>query len=109
VAGHRDVATGRFLIESGVQLAPVEEPEFEGVGGFAACGARFQLIEQRGDLRPVAEVNDLGDKFSWFRGWQFSKRQQIHGQRIAEVVAGVEVTDLKLKNLNGGSAKHRLP
>ena len=62
VAGHGDVAAGGFLVERGVEFAPVEQPAFEVGGGLALRGARFQLVEQRRDLRPVAEVNGWRDK-----------------------------------------------
>ena len=75
VAGHGDVTAGRFLVQRGGEFAPVEQPAFEIGGGLALRGAGFQPVEQRRDLRPVAEVKGLRDKGPGFVGGQFSKRQ----------------------------------
>src|SRR6185369_3320678 len=38
----------------------------------------FQLVEQRRDLRPIAEVDGWGNKGPWFGNRQFPERQQVH-------------------------------
>jgi hypothetical protein len=48
---------------------------------FAARGAGFQKVEQRGDLREVPEVNLFRDKNAGAIRSQFVKRQQIHFNR----------------------------
>src|SRR5664280_1515037 len=75
MARHRDVTAGGFLVERGAEFAPVEQPAFEGGGGLALRGALFQLVEQRRDLRPVAEVNGWRNKFPRLVRGQLSKRQ----------------------------------
>ena len=75
VAGHGDVAARRFLVQRGVEFAPVEQPAFEFGGGFGLRGPRFQLVEQRRDLRPVAEVKVLRDERARPVRGQFSERQ----------------------------------
>ena len=64
VTGHGDVPAGRFLVERGGEFTPVEQPAFEVGGGPALRRAILQLVEQRGDPRPITEVDGRGDKSS---------------------------------------------
>ena len=75
VAGHGDVTAGRFLVERGAEFAPVQQPAFEVGGGPALRGTCLQLVEQRRDLRPVAEFNGWRNKLARLIRGQFSKRQ----------------------------------
>ena len=75
VAGHGDVTPGRFLVQRGVEFAPVEQPAFQVGGGFALRRAGFQLIEQRLDLRPVAQIHLLRQKPARLVRRQRVKRQ----------------------------------
>jgi len=63
------------------EFAPVEQPAFEAGGGLALRGAGFQSVEQRRDLRPVAEIKGLRNKGARLVRGQFCKRQQIHAAR----------------------------
>ena len=40
VAGHGDVTARGFLVQRGVEFAPVEQPAFQFGGGFGNCAAR---------------------------------------------------------------------
>ena len=78
MARHRDVAPGAGFIEDGAKLAPVEEPALEFGDRPERGGTRFELVEQRRELVPIAGVDFFGYKGALPVGWQFSERQQIH-------------------------------
>gem|GEM_PF-4765352 len=81
VAGHRDVALAALLIERGGKLALVENPLLELGERGALRPARVKLVEERGNLAPVAEVNLSGHKAARGMGGKVRERQQIHGGR----------------------------
>ena len=75
VARHGDIPARRLLVERGIEFAPIEQPAFQLGGGLGLRRTRLQLIEQRRDLRPVAEVKVLRNERARPVRGQFSKRQ----------------------------------
>ena len=75
VARHRDVTARRLLVERGVELAPVQQPALQRGGILGLGGTPFELVEQRRDLRPVAEIKVLRHKRARPVRGQFFKRQ----------------------------------
>ena len=75
VARHGDVAFGGLLVEGGAQFAPIQQPLFQVGGSGARWRAGFELVEQRGNPAPVAQVNLLRHKAAWLMRGQCVKRQ----------------------------------
>jgi len=71
MAGHGDVAAGGFLVQRRVQLAPVQQPFFQVRHRFGLTHARFELVKQRRNLRPVTQVDGGRNKRTRFRGASF--------------------------------------
>ena len=82
VTGHGDVALGGFLVERGGEFAPRQQPAFEGGGGITLGRAGFKLVEQRRDLRPLAQINFLRHELTRLMRWQIVERQQIHRDKV---------------------------
>ena len=101
MAGHGDVAEGALLLQRGAQFAAVQQPALELGRRFAARGAGFQQVEQRGDLRKVPEVNLFRDKNAGAVRSQFVKRQQIHfSMSWIFTAGGGRVQQIQVKSLN---------
>ena len=75
MAGHGDVSARCFFIKRSIELTPIEQPAFERGSAIGLGGTPFQLVKQRRDLRPVAEVKFLGNERTRPVRGQFSKRQ----------------------------------
>ena len=75
VARHGDVALGGLLVDGGAQLAPIQQPLFQVGDGGARLRAGFELVEERSNPAPVAQVNPLGHKAAWPMRGQRVKRQ----------------------------------
>src|SRR5205807_5284941 len=55
MASHGDVTCRGFLVESGAQFAPIEQPILK-FANAPVRGAVFQLVEQRLDLVPISQT-----------------------------------------------------
>ena len=78
VARHCDVASGPGFVEDSTKFAPVKEPALQFGDSREGGGARFELIEQRRQLVPIAGIGFFGNKGAFPVGRQFSEGQQIH-------------------------------
>ena len=83
VAGHRDVPPGPFLVASRAQFAPVQEPGLERRGVPNLAGARLELVEQRRQRGPIAQVRPRRHEPAGLVRRQLPKRQQTHRARMA--------------------------
>jgi hypothetical protein len=72
---------------------------------FAARGAGFQEVKQRGDLRPVAEVNFFRDKNAGTVRNQLVEGQQIHFDMPWIFAAG----DRRVQHISGRVAGQNSP
>ncbi|MFO1499259.1 MAG: hypothetical protein U1G07_12835 [Verrucomicrobiota bacterium] len=74
MAGHGDIPFRPFLIQSGAQLAAIQDPLLEFSHGLALTGAHFKVIEQGRDLPPIAEIDPLRNKAARRVAGQFVER-----------------------------------
>ena len=81
VAGHGDVTLGMVLVERGAEFAPIEQPAFQFGGRFAGGGARFQLVEQRRDLVPIAQSSFAGTNVRGLTAGKFSNGNKFMAER----------------------------
>jgi hypothetical protein len=78
VAGHRYVTLGTFLIERRDEFAAIENPALKLRDCAALWRAAFDLIEERTDSIPVAQVNVLRHKTARGVRRQILEWQQTH-------------------------------
>ena len=56
VTGHGDVTLGALFVESGAELAPIEQPALEWFDRLDARRGFVEAVEEREDLVPIAQV-----------------------------------------------------
>ena len=81
VTGHRDVALAALLVERSEEFTLIQNPTLEVGERLALRRTRVELIEERGALGPVAEIDLRGHEGAWGVGRKICERQQIHWSR----------------------------
>ena len=87
MAGHGDVTFGGLLVQSGGQFTRVQKPALKFRDRVAAGRARLQLIEQRTDLRPIAEISLRRNETPGRMLGQILERQQTHAGEDTATIA----------------------
>ena len=75
VTRHGDVTARRFLVERGAEFAPRHQPRFQISHGLGRRDTRFELVKQRRNLSPIAQVELHGHELTGFVSRQQTKRQ----------------------------------